>query len=179
MKGRESAYRIVPGQPALIPDLLRLQRTLNDHLPSPAGPEGVLFGEALTWEDLQVIAEADELTVCLFEERVVGYYLLDNYSRSRALIWHRRMVANCVDLGVLPALHAISLRAQCVVDARHQRQGVSRRLLAGLLTQLKGRYDSLAGTISTFNPTLPAHQRLGWQIRATFGDAHLLLHELK
>ena len=73
---------------------------------------GFLFGDPFSVQDLANIVSHDEIIVAKFQNRLVGYYLLDNGSKTRILREHEQMIALLVTDGVIPPDGKVSKRMQ-------------------------------------------------------------------
>ena len=144
--------------------LLLNKKWLKIGLLSGEKPTGFLFGDELLKEDLIKIIENKEIVICSVNKKIVGYYLLDNYSKTSIRKEHENIIFDCKKNGLILNDLTVSNRMQCVVDDEYQMRGLSRLMFNELQKRVNGKYDLFFATASKNNPKYKAHLALGWEV---------------
>lgn len=142
------------------------QKWLVSNIDTADKSDGFLFGDPLKCDDLTKIIEAKELAVAYYSDRLIGYYLFDNYSDTEILRQYSNYIEHLIKTGHLKSNVRISKRASAVVEKDYQNVGLSRKMLELLLTEVRHKYDVLFSVVSKQNPKIAAHQKAGWTIIA-------------
>ncbi len=137
---------------------------------------GFLFGDAFTTKDLEKIILHKEIIVAKLNNNIIGYYLLDNFSKSQILQEHKILVSEFLLSNSKYKNLNISLRMQCVVDLQYQMQGLSKQMFHLLLKQINKKYNLLFATASKANPKIAAHTSSGWKVLSDTDSLMLLIY---
>tara|TARA_B110000211_G_C13988911_1_gene513030 strand:+ start:401 stop:937 length:537 start_codon:yes stop_codon:yes gene_type:complete len=138
---------------------------------------GYLNVDPFDRNDLIKIIENKELIIAEDQDKIVGYYLFDNFSSTKYLEQHKALIKDCIDEGLLTSDQKISLRMQCVIDSDYQNQNLSKRMLKALLIETKDKYDVCFASVSTDNPKYKAHVKIGWEALKKVDELILLVYK--
>lgn len=147
-----------------IPDLLTLhEKWLFPNLREEDRGSGFLTCDKYSESDFNKMINADEVVVTFDGDRLVGYYLFDNYSNTNSLKLFQASIDKLLELGLFRT-NRICRRAQAVIERDYQNSGLSKQMLQKLIEQIDGKYDVLFSIVYKNNPKLIAHQKAGWKI---------------
>lgn len=122
-------------------------------------------GAAFSKETFEHLIAQNQVIVSQQDETIIGYYLLNNFSKEGIIGTHEDIVNSLranhkIDPGV-----SVCVGAQAVVDTAFMGSAIRYLMLMKLVEKMKGRYDYLFATIAKDNPrAFKAHTRDGWFI---------------
>ena len=162
-----------------VPEIETLnQKWLVPNIDTADKTNGFLFGDPLKTSDFKKIILAGELTVASLNNKIIGYYLFDNYSDTEVLRQYSTYISELISKGYIEQKIRISKRAQAVIEKDFQNNGLSKMLFPLLLTETKEKYDVLFSVVSKQNPKLIAHQKSGWSIISENEEVFFLQYKL-
>jgi len=146
-----------------IPKILSLNdKWTIDSLEFMDKENGFLFCQRYDYKDLKKIINAREATVAYSGDKVIGYFINDNY--SKLLKKNQQAIEQSKQLGLIPLNAKVSQRTQIVVEKEFHRQGIPKMMLNFIRPLLVSKYDILFSIGRNDNPKKAAHQGAGWEI---------------
>lgn len=163
-----------------IPSLVDLNHRWQVHKISDAHKsEGFLSAE-FNEADFGVLIKNEEITVTTFSDKVVGYYLLNNFCETKKYFEAKDVVAHLIKKSTIPASCNVGIGAQALIDNEHQGKGLSRPMLRLLCEQVNSKYEYLYSSISKENlKAYQVHTREGWFVVDETADSHYVLLNTK
>lgn len=121
------------------------------------------MGAAFSNETFTELIHRNQITVTDFNNKIIGYYLLNNFSKDGIIGKHEDFVSMLKQKDKISKLLNICVGAQAVVDTEFMGSGIRSLMLDTLVGNMKGRYEYLFATIAKDNPrAFKAHTRDGW-----------------
>lgn len=125
------------------------------------GYVGALFSA----ETFLELIQRKQVVVARSGEQIIGYYLLNNYSKDGIIGRHEDMVARLKDKRIIDPALRICVGAQTIVDTAYMGSGIRKLMLDKLVANMKDSYDYLFATIAKDNTrAYTAHTRDGWKV---------------
>lgn len=125
------------------------------------GYVGALFSADTFLELIQ----RKQVVVARTDNNIIGYYLLNDFSKDGIIGRHEDMVAQLKSEEVIDHASRICVGAQAIVDRAYMGSGIRKLMLDKLVANMKHSYDYLFATIAKDNTrAYTAHTRDGWKV---------------
>jgi hypothetical protein len=136
------------------------------------------IGAAFSDVTFSELISRDQVIVAYFNDALIGYYLLNDFSKDGVIGRHAEIVAMLKKGGKIAAGAKICVGAQVVVDSAFMGSGVRWLMLSHLMKNVEGVYDYLFGTIAKDNHRgFTAHTRDGWKVIDEDEDLYCVLYK--
>lgn len=113
--------------------------------------------------DFETLIRNKEVIVTMYVDKVVGYYLLNNFCETKKSYEAKKVVENLIDKNKIQKTSKVGIGAQALIDKEHQGKGLSRPMLKLLCEQVQSKYDYLYSSISKQNTkAYQVHTKEGW-----------------
>lgn len=126
--------------------------------------DGFLFGEAYTKDELRKIISEDELCVAICDNKVVGYFLFDNYSSNSTTQLNLKCLDYLISNQIIDSKKRICTRSQIAILKEYHGKNISIQLVKYLVNKTTNKYDFVFAIVSKLNPKMEAHKKAGWEI---------------
>jgi len=123
------------------------------------------LGALFSAETFLELVQRKQVVVARSDSNIIGYYLLNNFSKDGIIGRHEDIVARLKGERIIDRALKICVGAQAIVDAAYMGTGIRKLMLDKLVANMKGRYDYLFATIAKDNlRAYTAHTRDGWKV---------------
>lgn len=147
-----------------IPNLMLLNQKWQKSVLGENIKDGFV-GAAFSKETFAELIHRKQITVTDFDNKVIGYYLLNNFSKDGIIGRHEDFVTMLKQKDKISKSSNICVGAQAVVDTEFMGSGIRPLMLDTLVENMKGKYEYLFATIAKDNPrAFKAHTRDGWTV---------------
>ncbi|GGD72953.1 hypothetical protein GCM10011514_41310 [Emticicia aquatilis] len=137
------------------------------------------IGAAFSTDTFYAIIEKKQIVITEYNDEVIGYYLLNNISKDGVIGRHEEIVKELKNSGIIDKKKNICVGGQVVVDSSYMGSGIRQQMLKELVSNMKGCYDFLFGTIAKDNPrAYTAHTRDGWKVYGEDDNLFFVLYEV-
>ncbi len=110
---------------------------------------------------------------------IVGYYLLNNYSREGIIGKHELIVSKLRGEGLFGDNDQVCVGAQAVVDTDYMGKGIRQAMLTKLTDTVKNKYQFLFATIAKDNlRAYKAHTNDGWKVLGEDGQLYYVVYKI-
>lgn len=160
--------------------LLRLNEVWQIHNLSDTEKIDGYLSVQYSYDDLETFIKNEEIVLTTFEEKVIGYYLLNNFCETPKFCEGIKVINEMKSKGIIDNNIKVGIGAQIVVDKEHQGKGLSGKLLSFLCDTVKHKYDLLYSSLSKFNEKgYSVHTKAGWKILYESENCHYVFLYLK
>jgi len=122
-------------------------------------------GAGFSRETFTELINRRQVIVTDFQSQIVGYYLLNNFSKEGIIGLHEDFVHMLKQKGKIAKDANICVGGQVVVDTEFMGSGIRALMLHNLVANMQGKCDFLFATIAKDNPrSFTANIRDGWTV---------------
>lgn len=115
-------------------------------------------------DDLQKIISNKEIFVAVFNDKIVGYYLVGRKSGKAALDYQKNKAISLFDTNGI-SFDKIGYGCQVCIDSDYRQNGLFGQLLTALTNSVKDKYTNLLCSVSDDNiVSMKSHLKSGWQV---------------
>lgn len=133
-----------------------------------------------TANDFEILIFNGEVVVTSYNDKVVGYYLLNNFCETKKYYEAKKIILTLIEKNKIPISARIGLGAQALIDKEHQGKGLSRPMLKLLCEKVNSKYDFLYSSISKENTkAFLVHSKEGWFLVDENDNSHYVLLDPK
>lgn len=137
-------------------------------------------GAAFSTETFLELINRNQIVVTQFQQRLVGYYLLNNFSKDGVIGKHEDIVNELKSKQKIAKELSICVGAQAIVDNEFMGSGIRPLMLQRLAQNVQGKFDYLFATIAKDNPrAFKAHTRDGWEVVDEDNILYFVVYKLK
>jgi L-amino acid N-acyltransferase YncA len=130
--------------------------------------------------DFETLIKNEEVIVTLHNDKVIGYYLLNNFCETKKYHEAKQIVISLIAKNKIPNSCKVGIGAQALIDKEHQGKGLSRPMLKLLCEQVQSKYDYLYSSISKQNSkAYQVHTKEGWFVVEENDNSHYVLLDPK
>lgn len=132
-----------------------------------------------TYEQFQRLIEQKEITVALFNNQVVGYYLVGKHTQNPTLEYQIQKAKQIERIHQID-FERIGYGCQVCIETEFRNMNLFADMLSILVMLVRYKYDILLCSISDYNPaSLRAHQKNNWKFYDKENSTNFLYHQIK
>lgn len=147
-----------------IPDLMKINHKWQKEVLGENTKNGFV-GAAFSKGTFSELIRRRQVVIVRFGTAIIGYYLLNNFSKDGIIGKHEGFVNMLKKEGKIFRSEKVCVGAQAVVDSGFMGSGIRTLMLNKLVSNMKEKYSLLFATIAKDNPrAFKAHTRDGWDI---------------
>ena len=134
---------------------------MNDDAKKKNGFLSVSFSE----DDFINLISHQEVVVATFRNKIVGYYLLNNYIYNEKFRRGKLIVQKLMNEKKIPSECRVGLGAQVLIEIKYRGNSLSNKMLFLLCKIVRKKYDYLYSSINKKNIiSIESNLRNGWKI---------------
>lgn len=134
---------------------------LDDYIKKKNGFLSAFFSE----DDFKILISHLEVVVATYRNRIIGYYLINNYVFSDKFRQGKFIIHKLKDEKKIPLECKVGLGAQVLIEVEYRGNNLSNKMLFLLCEITSKKYDYLYSSINKKNiRSIESNLRNGWKI---------------